>query len=617
MFRGRSRSAALLHLAVLALVVGLIDWGGIMLTREAGRAASVWLANGVVLAVLLCSPKQRWSVQLGVSCAANLAADLLSGDSLAQAVPLVLCDLAEILSAAWPLQARLGLSPDLTRRGPLLTFLLFAVVLAPACSALLAAEWLSCSGGSFTTVLHRWFAADALGMGIVTPAALIMLRGGWRARFSRAQWRRTALPLLGFAAIAAGIFAQTHYPLLFLIMPALFAVTVRLGFGGTAMAVPILTAIALGFTLEGRGPLALQPNLALPEKILVAQFFIFVAASFSFSLAVLMEERQRIAAALEAERLRLRESEALYRLLSDHSCDVIARVNADGRFFYVSPSVREVLGWEPEALIGRPWSAFVDRDDRKRIGDAQRNDPSGIVANTFRCRRKDGSYAWVEARTRLIRDARTGAVREFVSNVRDITRQKQAEDELAALAAELARLADTDSLTGLANRRGLDQLLEKAGRRAVRDARPLAVLMLDVDWFKQFNDRYGHQRGDDVLKRVAAAIEGCLRRPGDVAGRYGGEEFMVVLPDTDAGGARNVAEAIRGAVQGLNIGHADSPDGLMTVSIGVAASVPADERGWCDLVHAADKALYAAKAQGRNRIEAAAAGRADKLVSLT
>lgn len=166
---------------------------------------------------------------------------------------------------------------------------------------------------------------------------------------------------------------------------------------------------------------------------------------------------------------------------------------------------------------------------------------------------------------------------------------------------ELAELASTDGLTGLANRRRLDQLLRQEWSRGSRSGQPLSLLMIDVDHFKAFNDRHGHHGGDEALRQVAQTIAGTIRRPGDLAARYGGEEFSVVLPETDQEGAVAIAEKIRAAVQALPRFPNDAYS--ITVSIGLACQIPASTDTHADLLVVADKALYEAKKNGRNRVE--------------
>ena len=185
-------------------------------------------------------------------------------------------------------------------------------------------------------------------------------------------------------------------------------------------------------------------------------------------------------------------------------------------------------------------------------------------------------------------------------------RHSEREDSLQRDRSELQTIAWTDALTGVANRRYIDRALERAvhaRRHGRRETRSYAVLMVDIDHFKGLNDRYGHTAGDSCLRIVARTMQHALARPGDVLARYGGEEFIVLLHDADADGARTVAERMRSAVQSLAIEHQASPFGVVTVSIGVASASIDDSPPSAQLVDAADKALYAAKCAGRNRVD--------------
>jgi diguanylate cyclase (GGDEF)-like protein len=172
--------------------------------------------------------------------------------------------------------------------------------------------------------------------------------------------------------------------------------------------------------------------------------------------------------------------------------------------------------------------------------------------------------------------------------------------ERARAQEELVRLAGTDALTGLPNRRAFDERMDDEWRRGRRAGRPLSVLFIDVDYFKAYNDTYGHALGDDALATVAHSIATAVRRPGDVPARYGGEEFIVLLPDTPLEGAQHIAEAIRQSVQACAIPHLASALGTVTVSIGCATASPPGLGGAYGLLGAADQQLYKAKAAGRD-----------------
>jgi diguanylate cyclase (GGDEF)-like protein len=176
--------------------------------------------------------------------------------------------------------------------------------------------------------------------------------------------------------------------------------------------------------------------------------------------------------------------------------------------------------------------------------------------------------------------------------------------ELEAANQKLAQLSITDGLTGLANRRRFDEVLAIESARARRTGQPLAILMIDIDWFKKYNDHYGHQAGDSCLTRVASLLKDNARRSGDLVARYGGEEFTVIAADTDADKAGKLAGVLCRAVAALEITHTESLHGKITVSIGVASDVPDRENGGEVLLRRADTALYQAKDAGRNRFAA-------------
>lgn len=176
--------------------------------------------------------------------------------------------------------------------------------------------------------------------------------------------------------------------------------------------------------------------------------------------------------------------------------------------------------------------------------------------------------------------------------------------ELQLANDKLSRLAETDGLTGLLNRRAFDRQVDSEWRRHSRDQQPLSLAMLDIDFFKHYNDHYGHQAGDDCLRRVAAVLERAIHRAGDSVARYGGEEFVMILPG-DSDGALEVLQRVRAGLKEIDIPHAASEIApRVTLSVGLCTVVPTRRGGLNDLIERADQALYAAKEQGRDRIGA-------------
>ncbi|KPF72034.1 diguanylate cyclase [Bosea sp. AAP35] len=305
-------------------------------------------------------------------------------------------------------------------------------------------------------------------------------------------------------------------------------------------------------------------------------------------------ERQRTAGALAAK-------EADFRLLAEESSDMVTRVDLNERILYASPSCARVLGWDPAQLVGTPALAGVNPEDLPRVAQAVAALKRGDVEEAkilYRTRHREKAEIWIETSLRVTKKTDTGMVDGVVAISRDMTEHKDLQDKLAALAT-------SDGLTGLANRRCFDERLHQEWARAAREGAPVSVLMIDIDHFKEFNDRYGHQAGDECLRAVGSILSTQARRPADLAARYGGEEFVFLLPNTDAEGCEQVGLRVGEAIRGLVIPHPMKlPSKVVTASLGGATAWPTDASALdgASLVGAADRALYVAKGAGRDRL---------------
>ena len=195
--------------------------------------------------------------------------------------------------------------------------------------------------------------------------------------------------------------------------------------------------------------------------------------------------------------------------------------------------------------------------------------------------------------------------KEIESRKRQAIELEKVAEQLKKANERLRQLSFHDSLTGLHNRRYFDKSLEREFKRAQRNQTPIALIMIDIDYFKKYNDRFGHQAGDECLRQIAATFALVVHRSHDLVARYGGEEFAVVLPETDMEGVLAVAENLRGRVADLRIHHPESPYGHVTISEGATSVIPAAESCVYQLIEAADSALYRSKRAGRNRVSAA------------
>ena len=303
---------------------------------------------------------------------------------------------------------------------------------------------------------------------------------------------------------------------------------------------------------------------------------------------------------------RAAESESQYRLLADQSSDMVFQLDRNQVRRYVSPASREILGYEPHELVGVKPVSQVHPDDAERVAGVFRSLIDGTVERTSvtnRIQHRDGHWVWVEVEFRSLRDPQTGEPSGIIGAMRNISKRKSLEIELAAANQRLETLARQDALTGLANRRSFDEMLPQCYGRARQGRENFTIVMIDVDRFKLFNDRYGHPAGDECLRRVGGAIAASIRQTCDIAARYGGEEFALLLPETDEESGALVADRIRQNVERLALEHGDSSCGIVSISAGVssiAADTPHD--GPDMLLRSADLALYAAKSAGRNLV---------------
>ena len=283
----------------------------------------------------------------------------------------------------------------------------------------------------------------------------------------------------------------------------------------------------------------------------------------------------------------------------------IYHVNMEGKIVSANSEYAWMMGYESAEAITEQVTDFAVQAffDQEKADEFMFGICEAEEVIRFRCRlkRKDNSFVWALCYAKATHDE-SGRIDGFNGFSIDISETVRAEQELKKLNEKLKMLSVIDGLTQIPNRRRFDEYLGIEWKRHYRDKDCLSVIICDIDFFKLYNDTYGHQAGDDCLQKVARAIHDCAHRPADLAARYGGEEFVVVLPCTDADGAMAVAEEIRTHVKNLEIVHEKSKvNDHVTLSLGVATMVPGADNSEEDLVARADEALYEAKENGRNQ----------------
>lgn len=502
---------SVIRTAGVVLLTAALALLGLRTGRGAGHVPAVWWANAALVSIMLLQAargrparrrkgseprrirlrwilaggaRRRWPMLLAAGYAGNVIAHVLVGDSLSQTLALSACDIGETTIAAYSVGWALGKSVDLTEQRELVRFVGLAVLLGPLVASLAAGLVLHILIGSDMMVSLRWFPPSALGMSVIPPLVLGLARRDTWQLFRPERLGATLVYLFTTAVATIAIFSRSEFVLLFLVIPPLLFLVVRLGLGGGALGCCVVAAIGTDYTVARHsGPLSrLDPQLE--NRILMLQIFLATAVLSVSGVGVVLADLKR------ATR-EIRESEMRYR----------------------------------------------------------------------------------------------------------------------SLAASMEMLATLDPLTRVANRRRFDETLEKEWQRAQRGKWPLSLVLIDADFFKAYNDEYGHMAGDQCLKQIANTMSEMARRPGDLVARVGGEEFAMVLPGTDADGALSMAEELRRRIEAMSFRHAGNPVGMVTVTGGCAALVPSRGNTTSDLFAAADSALYAAKHAGRNCVQRAQEGR--------
>lgn len=300
---------------------------------------------------------------------------------------------------------------------------------------------------------------------------------------------------------------------------------------------------------------------------------------------------------------------AVYKTLLESTKAIPWKMDwASMKFAYIGPQIEPLLGWSPESWRSADdWIARMHPDDREdAVNFCISQSKAGVDHEIdYRALTKDNGYVWIRDVVHVVRNEE-GETESLVGFMFDISERKNTEEKLILLQKELEALSFKDGLTGIANRRRFDACLDLEWAGARRTEQSLSLILLDIDFFKQYNDLYGHIEGDKCLTRVAQALAQAIARPKDVVARFGGEEFVILLPDTDEGGVQEVAERCQRLIAELEIPHEKLGESQwVTFSMGVGTVIPSPGMEPAGFIHAVDKLLYAAKQKGRNRIESA------------
>lgn len=297
---------------------------------------------------------------------------------------------------------------------------------------------------------------------------------------------------------------------------------------------------------------------------------------------------------------------AIYKTLLESTKAIPWRIDwKTMAFSYIGPQIESVLGWSASSWkSAQDWAQRMHPDDRDWVVNfcVEQSKAGTDHEADYRALTASGDYVWIRDVVHVLRGA-DGSVEALIGFMFDISERKRNEEQLARLQKELEALSYRDGLTGVPNRRMFDTTFEAEWANSCRNQKPLSVILLDIDHFKQYNDHYGHLAGDACLKRVGELLTKCAMRPRDLFARFGGEEFVLILPESCADSARIVAERCRVAIceeKMPNIGS--SVMETLTISLGVGTIVPNQYADPNEFLGKVDRRLYLAKRNGRNRM---------------
>jgi len=273
---------------------------------------------------------------------------------------------------------------------------------------------------------------------------------------------------------------------------------------------------------------------------------------------------------------------------------------------YVSPQSYDILGYADEYFQEDVNNFFnlITPDDLEpfNVADVSANQQNEFFVFTVKINHPSKGELWIQLSSKPTDRKKNNAV-IWIGYIIDVSGKMKMVADLERLNRKLEVLSFSDGLTGIHNRRAFDEILKKEWNRARRNKNELSLIMVDIDYFKLYNDNYGHSAGDKCLKLVAKALSAAFKRETDIVARYGGEEFAILLPETNAKGAQTLAEECRKSIFRLQLPHELSQaDSIVTISLGVSSTVPDAGSQALSLIESADKALYQAKRNGRNRV---------------
>ncbi len=615
---------------ILNLLIAIAYAIGIMLSYEfatlAGGISSVWFPAGIALALVFFLGKR---VFLGIAIGSILGNSpfLLNYQPQLSLFNILLINFACVCSnllepwLATYFIKKFARQKDVFSNVNTVVLYIIATIFSPTIPALIGINSYYFAGvikwDNYGISWLTWWLASALGHLIFAPTLLLYKE--FRQNYSYYKLGESAIIIL-LLLLISWLSLINRYSLEYFFLPIILWIVFRFGRFISSLSVSLISLVAIVSTSRGYGIfVAASAN----QSLILLQSFTAVLALTSLILSAVIDERT------EAQELLKQSIENLEYTVNQRTEELIESKAQLSGFFTSAPvgmgivdhqlryiqvnqvladmncrSIDEHLGKTLQEIIPNI-SPIAEKFHTQVLetGEVLLNQEiSSTVAD-----KSAGIQTWLTSFFPIFNIDNIPYCVGFV--VIEITDRKKAEADMQYAESmlrqanlELEKLVNLDSLTQIANRRCFDDRLRSEWQRLSREQQPISLLLLDIDYFKRYNDCYGHQVGDDCLKAIAQALEQTLCRPADIVARYGGEEFVAILPNTDLDGAIIVAEQIRSAIANLEIPHQNSDiSDIVTVSIGVTSLIPSPKQKPSTLIKQSDVALYSAKQQGRNR----------------
>lgn len=573
------------------------------LTELADGIATVWPSSGVLVAAMLLTTPDRRGWFLAGGAASSFAANLIASASPFLSFGITIANMAEAIVATKLILDVAKNADSFYTPSAILRFG-GASVLAALSSSTIAAIFIALNGGHVSIMSYvSWLSTVSLGIMVVVPLILNVAHELRSEAVKTPRWGRTLGALLLVGAVTAVVFGQTVLPLLFLPLFTIIIATYIGGPNGAAGGIMLIAIIGSAGTEMGRGPVHLMRDTSTIAAVLFFQFYLLANVLAALPLAALLNTAARDTETITRGKRWLEMSEHFARV--GHW-----RLDLKRHTLFWSDEVFRIHGLTPGAPPSlKSGIDFYHPDDRAMVTHCL--DTSVITKQPYefeaRLLRADGELRYVCSRGEIELGPDGKAVAIF-GIFQDVTAAALSAMELANARLEAEervgdamRLALTDPLTGIANRRRIMDMLADEVEAAARLNRPLSVALLDIDHFKAINDKLGHAVGDVVIQRIARICSNAVRG-SDLVGRIGGEEFVIVLPGADPVTAMMIAERVRVSIEMADWNFTGL--GAVTASLGVSTSSSCADVD--TFLAEADAALYRAKNDGRNRLHLAA-----------